>query len=97
MNRISTLLIALMALMAIPANAEDVTFDFTSPTIRENIGTAMTDVNGYIYNETFTAGNVTLQVTAGSAPSRIYVDANRGQNLVTYKEYTTLTFNAPEG
>ena len=97
MNRISTLLIALIALMAIPASAEDVTFDFTSPTIRENIGTAMTDVNGYIYNETFTAGSVTLQVTAGSAPSRIYVDANRGQNLVTYKEYTTLTFKAPEG
>ena len=97
MNRISTLLIALIALMAIPASAEDVTFDFTSPTIRENIDTAMTDVNGFIYNETFTAGNVTLQVTAGSAPSRIYVDANRGQNLVTYKEYTTLTFKAPEG
>lgn len=72
-------------------------FDFASETIRENIGTAMTDTKGYIYNETFTANNVTLQITAGSAPSRIYVDANRGQNLVTYKEYTTLTFKAPEG
>lgn len=73
------------------------TFDFSSPTIRENIGTALTDTKGYIYNETFTADGVTLQITGGSAPSRIYVDANRGQNLVTYKEYTTLTFRAPEG
>lgn len=73
------------------------TFDFASPTIREKIGTAMTDVAGYIYNETFTVDGVSLQVTAGSAPSRIYVDANRGQNLVTYKDYTTLTFRAPEG
>ena len=79
---------------ALPSTA---TFDFSSPTIRENIGTALTDTKGYIYNETFTADGVTLQVTGGSAPSRIYVDANRGQNLVTYKEYTTLTFRAPEG
>ena len=73
------------------------TFDFASASIRENIGTALTDVKGYIYNEVFTADNVTLQITAGSAPSRIYVDNNRGQNMVTYKEYTTLTFNAPAG
>lgn len=73
------------------------TFDFTSETIRENIGEVMADVAGFIYNETFTAEGTTLQVTAGSAPSRIYKDANRGQNLVTYKEYTTLTFRAPEG
>lgn len=73
------------------------TFDFASPTIREKIGAAMTDVAGYIYNETFTVDGVSLQVTAGSAPSRIYVDNNRGQNLVTYKDYTTLTFRAPEG
>ena len=73
------------------------TFDFSSADIRENIGTAMTDVKGWIYNETFTADDATLQVTAGSAASRIYVDSNRGQNLVTYKEYTTLTFRAPQG
>ena len=73
------------------------TFDFTSSTIRENIGEKMTDVKGYIYNETFTDNEVTLQITAGSAPSRIYIDDNRGQNLVTYKEYTTLTFCAPQG
>ena len=97
MKRISTLLLVLMALMALPltASAEEVTFDFTSPTIRENIGTDMADTKGWIYNETFTVKDVTLQVTAGSAASRIYVDKNRGQNLVTYKDYTTLTFKAP--
>lgn len=71
------------------------TFDFADPNFRENIGEAMTDTKGYIYNETFLAENVSLQVTGGSAPSRIYVDNNRGQCLVTYKEYTTLTFRAP--
>ena len=90
---------ALMALLALPltASAEEVTFDFTSETIREHIGTAMNDVQGFVYNEVFTVDNVSLQITAGSAPARIYVDANRGQNLVTYKEYTPLTFKAPAG
>lgn len=74
-----------------------VTFDFSDSSIRENIGTAMADVKGFIYNETFAADNVTLQITGGSAPSRIYVDSKRGQNLVTYKDFTTLTFRAPEG
>ena len=99
MKRISTLVVALMALLALPfsANAEEVTFDFTDPNFRENIGENMNDPRGWIYNETFTVNNVSLQVTAGSAASRIYVDGNRGQNLVTYKDYTTLTFRAPEG
>ena len=57
----------------------------------------MADVNGNIYNETFTVDNVSLQVTAGSAASKLYKDENRGQCLVTYKDYTTLTFKAPEG
>lgn len=73
------------------------TFDFASASIRENIGTALGDVKGNIYNETFTADNVTLQVTAGSAASKLYTDANRGQCLVIYNQYATLTFNAPEG
>ena len=85
------------AIVAAGAQATEATFDFTSQTIRENIGTAMADVKGFIYNETFTAENVTLQITGGSAPARIYVDNNRGQNLVIYKEYATLTFNAPAG
>lgn len=85
------------AIVAAGSQAVAATFDFTSPVIRENIGESMTDTKGYIYNEVFTAENVTLQITGGSAPSRIYVDGNRGQNLVTYKEYTTLTFKAPAG
>ena len=73
------------------------TFNFADPNFRENIGESMADTKGFIYNETFTTEGVSLQITAGSAPSRIYVDNNRGQNLVTYKEYATLTFRAPEG
>ena len=99
MKKLSRMFAALMALLALPltASAEEITFDFTSETIREHIGTAMNDVQGFVYNEVFTVDNVSLQITAGSAPARIYVDANRGQNLVTYKEYTTLTFKAPAG
>ncbi len=74
-----------------------VTFDFTDPGISDHIGTSVSDATANIYNETFTVDDVTLQVTAGSAASKIYVDAGRGQNLVTYKDYTTLTFRAPEG
>ena len=77
--------------------ATEAVFDFASASIRTDIGTTMTDVKGFIYNEKFTSEGVSLQITAGSAPSRIYNDANRGQCLVTYKEYTTLTFKAPEG
>lgn len=79
------------------AQANEATFDFTNAGFREKIGTALTDVDGFIYNETFTVDGATLQITAGSAPSRIYVDANRGQNLVIYPQYATLTFKAPEG
>ena len=74
-----------------------VNFDFADPNFRNPVGTAMADVAGFIYNEIFPVNDVTLQITGGSAPSRIYVDNNRGQCLVTYKEYTTLTFRAPEG
>lgn len=74
-----------------------VLFDFSDPNFRENIGTALNDVNGNIYNETFTVDGTTLQITCGAAPTKIYVDASRGQNLVTYRDYTTLTFRAPEG
>lgn len=84
-------------LSAEPAESVTANFDFSDPNFRSAIGTAMTDVAGYIYNETFPVDGVTLQITAGSAPSRIYVDNNRGQCLVTYKEFTTLTFRAPEG
>ena len=79
------------------APAQTATFDFSDPNFRENVGEAMTDTKGYIYNETFTVDGTTLQITAGSAPSRIYIDGNRGQCLVTYTQYTTLTFRAPQG
>ena len=81
----------------VPAGPTVATFNFADPNFRENIGEAMTDTKGYIYNETFYAEGASLQITAGSAPSRIYVDNSRGQCLVTYKEYTTLTFKAPLG
>ena len=84
------------AIVEAGAEPETVTFDFSDPNFRNPVGTAMADVAGFIYNETFPVDDVTLQITGGSAPSRIYVDNNRGQCLVTYKEYTTLTFRAPE-
>ena len=73
------------------------TFDFSSPDFRDPISEKVADPKGNIYNETFEAEGVTLQITSGSAASKIYVDNNRGQNLVIYKEYATLTFRAPEG
>lgn len=85
------------AVVAAGVQPTSVTFDFASANIRPNIGETLTDEKGYIINETFAADNVTLQITAGSAPARIYADENRGQNLVTFKEYTTLTFKAPTG
>ena len=85
-----------------PAAAEPttVTFDFTlegEQSLRGYVGTAMNDPMGWFYNETFAVENVSLQITCGSAASRIYKDNNRGVNLAIYKEYTTLTFRAPDG
>ena len=71
------------------------TFNFAAEGFREKVGTSLTDVDGIVYNETFTADGATLQVTSGSAASKLYFDTNRGQNLVT--QYATLTFKAPEG
>ena len=85
------------AIVEASAQATEATFDFTSATISDHIGTTLTDKKGYIYNETFTVENVTLQITGGAAPSRIYNDDNRGQCLVIYNQYTTLTFKAPAG
>ena len=84
------------------------TFDFTkdgTESLRGYVGkakdgvNAMMDTKGWIYNETYTVDNVSLQITAGSAPSRIYEDNNnnRGINLVTYSQYSSLTFRAPKG
>lgn len=81
------------AIVAAPATT---TFDFTDGSLFEP-GETMTDVKGYIYNQTFTVDNVNLQITCGSAASRIYKDAKRGTCLAMYKDYSTLTFTAPEG
>lgn len=99
MKRIFTfiLLLAATTLLPLAASADTATFDFSSPTFREVVGEKLADVKANIYNETFAADGVTLQVTGGSAPTKLYVDANRGQCLVLYKEYATLTFRAPAG
>lgn len=95
-------LLPISAEAIVPAGEQptSVTFDFTlegEQSLHGYVGTAMTDVKGYIYNETYEVENTTLQITGGSAPSRIYKDNSRGVNLVTYKEYCTLTFKAPAG
>lgn len=106
MKKFLSLYFVFIALMALPLSVEageqptSVTFDFTlesEQSLRGYVGTAMTDVKGYIYNETFKVENTTLQITGGSAPSRIYKDDNHGVNLVVYNNYGTLQFVAPEG
>ncbi len=84
------------AIVAAGTQPTEVTFNFADPNFREDIGEKLADVKGNIYNETFTVDGVTLQVTAGSAASKLYKDEKIGQNLVTYKDYATLTFRAPE-
>ena len=79
------------------AQTNPVVFDFANGNLRGYVGESLTDTEGYIYNETYTVDNVQLNITAGSAPSRLYQDKNRGTCLVMYKEYSTLTFTAPEG
>ena len=71
------------------------TFDFADANLH-TIGTAIGDVDGWIINETLSVDGVSLQITGGSAPSRIYTGTN-GAVLAMYKEYSTLTFKAPEG
>ena len=81
----------------VPEEPVTATFNFADPNFRENIGEGLADAKGNIYNEAFTADGVTMQVTAGSAATKLYVDSKVGQNLVTYKDYATMTFRAPEG
>lgn len=100
----------LSALLALPqvARAADydveagtqpltVTFDFSDPNFREDIGEKVADPKGNVINDTYFIDNVSLQITAGSAASKLYKDASRGQNLAIYKEFATMTFRAPEG
>lgn len=72
-------------------------FDFTTGLLRGYAGKALTDAEGYIYNETYTQQGVSLQVTSGSAPSRLTYATNRDTCLVLYKEYATMLFTAPQG
>ncbi len=74
-----------------------VTFDFSDPNFREDIGEKVADPKGNVINDTYFIDNVSLQITAGSAASKLYKDASRGQNLAIYKEFATMTFRAPEG
>ena len=83
------------AIVAEGMQPTSVTFTFDGSL--HEVGSKLTDPAGYIYNETFTVDNVDLQLVGGSAPSRIYQDANRGTCLTMYKEYATMTFSAPEG
>ena len=73
----------------------EVTFDF-SDTNTFKVGTAITDQTGWINNEEYDVDNVVIQITGGSAPSRIYTAA-AGTILSMFKEYATLTFKAPDG
>jgi hypothetical protein len=78
------------------AQATEATFDFTSEELRGYIGTAIGDKNGWFLNETYTVANTSLQITSGSAPSRIFVKNGSGI-LAMYPQYSTLTFRAPNG
>lgn len=84
------------AVVAAGAQPSQATFDFSDETLH-TIGTAIGDQSGWIVNDTFTRDGVSLQVTGGSAPSRIYKNADKGTILSMFMEYATLTFNAPEG
>ena len=78
------------------AQATEATFDFTTAALRGYLGESLTDVKGYICNETYTVENVSLNITGGSAQSRISASTH-GNCLSMYKEYSTLTFRAPKG
>ena len=106
MKKLYTLLFVFMA--ALSASAEDyeveaaagvqpteVTFTFNESL--HAVGTKLTDPTGAFTNETFTVDNVALQVTAGSALSAIYADANRGTCLAIYPLYGMMGITAPEG
>jgi hypothetical protein len=76
--------------------ATKATFDFTTAALRGYLGETLTDAKGYIYNETYLVENVSLNITGGSAQSRISASTH-GNCLTMFKEYSTLTFRAPEG
>lgn len=83
------------AIVAAGTQPTSVTIDFSDANTF-TIGTAIGDENGWIVNEEYVVDNVAIQITGGSAPSRIYTAA-AGTILSMFKEYATLTLEAPEG
>ena len=77
------------------AQPTSVTIDFSDANTF-TIGTAIADATAWIVNEEYVVDNVAIQITGGSAPSRIYTAA-AGTILSMFKEYATLTLKAPEG
>lgn len=84
------------AIVAAGEQPTEVTFDFSNSSLMTP-GTKLTDPAGFIFNKTFTVDNVALQVTAGSAQSAIYTDANRGTCLAMFPMYAMMGITAPEG
>ncbi len=81
----------------VPAGAQptSVTIDFSDANTFK-IGTGISDNTAWFNNAEYVIDNVGLQITGGSAPSRIYTASN-GVVLGLFKEYATLTIKAPEG
>lgn len=81
----------------VPAGAQptSVTIDFSDANTFK-IGTGISDNTAWFNNAEYVIDNVGLQITGGSAPSRIYTALN-GVVLGLFKEYATLTIKAPEG
>ena len=88
-----------------PLKAEDIvaagvqptsiTIDFSDANTF-TIGETISDETGWIINEEYIVDNVALQITGGSAPSRIYT-TTAGTILSMFKEFATLTLTAPDG
>jgi len=86
------------AIVAAGVQPTSVTFDFTSAELRGYMGEKIGDKNGWFLNETYTIDNISLQIVAGSSPSRIFTkSASVGNILAVYPKYPTLTFRAPAG
>ena len=88
-----------------PLKAEDIVAAGVQPTSISidfsdantfTIGETISDETGWIINEDYVVDNVAIQITGGSAPSRIYT-TTAGTILSMFKEYATLTLTAPDG
>ena len=75
--------------------SKSVTFDFTTSALHP-AGASAADVNGNIFNDTFTVDGFSLQVVASTSPARVCYYNNRDTCLVNYKG-GILEFKAPQG